>query len=106
MSEPSPITRAVRAGIDSDLTHGAVVPPIYLSTTFTFEEFGVPREFDYARRGNPTRSALAAAVTILLCAAFQRSHGSSRAFSACSSRERMCGVVVMLSALFAASSSS
>lgn len=65
MSEPSPITRAVRAGIDSDLTHGAVVPPIYLSTTFTFEEFGVPREFDYARRGNPTRSALAAAVAAL-----------------------------------------
>jgi cystathionine gamma-synthase len=65
VSEPSPITRAVRAGIDSDLTHGAVVPPIYLSTTYTFEQFGVPREFDYARRGNPTRSALAGAVAAL-----------------------------------------
>ncbi|MFT3860707.1 cystathionine gamma-synthase [Micropruina sp.] len=65
MSELSPITRAVRAGIDSDLTHGAVVPPIYLSTTYTFEEFGVPRAFDYARRGNPTRSALAGAIAAL-----------------------------------------
>ena len=63
MSEPSPITRAVRAGIDTDLTHGAVVPPVYLSTTYTFEEFGVPRAFDYARRGNPTRSVLADAIT-------------------------------------------
>ncbi len=62
MSEPSPITRAVRAGIDTDLTHGAVVPPVYLSTTYTFAEFGVPREFDYARRGNPTRSTLAGAI--------------------------------------------
>lgn len=62
MTEPSPITRAVRAGIDTDLTHGAVVPPIYLSTTYTFAEFGVPRAFDYARRGNPTRSAVAEAI--------------------------------------------
>ncbi len=62
MTEPSPITRAVRAGIDTDLTHGAVVPPIYLSTTYTFAEFGVPRPFDYARRGNPTRSAIAEAI--------------------------------------------
>ncbi len=63
MTEPSPITRAVRAGIDTDLTHGAVVPPIYLSTTYTFAEFGVPRAFDYARRGNPTRSAIAEAIS-------------------------------------------
>lgn len=62
MSEPSPITRAVRAGIDTDLTHGAVVPPVYLSTTYTFEEFGVSRPFDYARRGNPTRSVVADAI--------------------------------------------
>ncbi|MBK8445162.1 MAG: cystathionine gamma-synthase [Micropruina sp.] len=62
MSEPSPITRAVRAGIDTDLSHGAVVPPVYLSTTYTFEEFGVSRPYDYARRGNPTRSIFADAL--------------------------------------------
>lgn len=65
MSEPSPITRAVRAGIDTDLTHGAVVPPVYLTTTYTFEEFGVARPYDYARRGNPTRSTLAEAIAAL-----------------------------------------
>lgn len=62
MTEPSPITRAVRAGIDTDLTHGAVVPPVYLSTTYTFAEFGQARPFDYARRGNPTRSTLEQAI--------------------------------------------
>ena len=35
----SPITRAVRAGIATDREHGAVVPPIHLSSTFAFESF-------------------------------------------------------------------
>jgi cystathionine gamma-synthase len=55
-------TRAVRAGIDSDRHHGAVVPPIHLSSTFTFDGFGRKREYDYTRSGNPTRSQLSAAI--------------------------------------------
>ena len=62
MNEPSPVTRAVRAGIETDKTHGAVVAPIFLSTTYTFAGFGEPREFDYSRRGNPTRALLADAI--------------------------------------------
>lgn len=62
MDEVSPVTRAVRAGIDTDPNHGAVVAPVYLSTTYTFAEFGEPRAFDYSRRGNPTRSVLADAI--------------------------------------------
>jgi len=41
------------------------VPPIYLSTNYTFEDFGQPRQYDYARSGNPTRSALADALAKL-----------------------------------------
>ena len=52
-------TRAVRAGIATDREHGAVVPPIHLSSTFAFEGFNKPRRFDYTRSGNPTRSQLA-----------------------------------------------
>lgn len=52
-------TLAVRAGIDTDTAHGAVVPPIYLSSTFTFEDYGKPRRYDYTRSGNPTRDVLA-----------------------------------------------
>ena len=58
-------TRAVRAGIATDREHGAVVPPIHLSSTFAFEGFNKPRRFDYTRSGNPTRSQLADALAAL-----------------------------------------
>ena len=61
----SPTTRAVRAGIATDLEHGAVVPPIHLSSTFAFEGFNRPRKYDYTRSGNPTRSQLADALNAL-----------------------------------------
>ncbi|HEX7046138.1 MAG TPA: cystathionine gamma-synthase [Gammaproteobacteria bacterium] len=54
-----PETLAARAGIDTDTAHGAVVPPVYLSSTFTFEDYGKPRRYDYTRSGNPTRDVLA-----------------------------------------------
>src|SRR5262245_57667145 len=68
MSDRTPLsatTRAVRAGIATDREHGAVVPPIHLSSTFAFEGFGKPRKFDYTRSGNPTRSQLADALAEL-----------------------------------------
>lgn len=63
--ELSSVTRAVRAGIAKDREHGAVVPPIHLTSTFTFEAFGKPRRFDYTRSGNPTRAQLADAIAEL-----------------------------------------
>jgi cystathionine gamma-synthase len=60
-----PATRAVRAGIATDLHHGAVVPPIHLSSTFAFEAFGKKRLYDYTRTGNPTREYLANALAEL-----------------------------------------
>ncbi len=65
MTEQSPQTRAVRAGINTDAAHGAVVPPIYLSTTYAFEAFNSPGQYDYSRAGNPTRTVLAEAVAEL-----------------------------------------
>jgi cystathionine gamma-synthase len=58
-------TRAVRAGLESDTQYGAVVPPIYLTSNFSFEAFGKPRKYDYSRSGNPTRDALAGALADL-----------------------------------------
>ena len=58
-------TRAVRAGLESDTQYGAVVPPIYLSSNFSFEALGKPRKYDYSRSGNPTRDALAGALADL-----------------------------------------
>ncbi|MFQ5983571.1 MAG: cystathionine gamma-synthase, partial [Woeseiaceae bacterium] len=58
-------TTAVRAALESDKQHGAVVPPLHLSSTFTFSAFGEPRQYDYTRSGNPTRDALADALSDL-----------------------------------------
>lgn len=55
-------TNSVRAGIATDLQHGAVVPPICLSSNFTFSGFGEKRVYDYSRAGNPTRDHLADAI--------------------------------------------
>jgi len=60
-----PATSAVRAGVATDAHHGAVIPPIHLSSTFGFEGFGEKRAYDYTRTGNPTRDCLGAAIAEL-----------------------------------------
>lgn len=52
-------TIAVRKGIEVDKQHGAVVPPLYLSTNYSFSDFDKKRDYDYSRSGNPTRDILA-----------------------------------------------
>lgn len=61
-STASQTTRAVRAAIESDTQHGAVVPPLHLSSNFAFAGLGEKRQYDYTRSGNPTRDALADAL--------------------------------------------
>lgn len=63
--QPSPATRAVRAALESDTQHGAVVPPLHLTSTFAFKCFGEKRNYDYTRSGNPTRDALGDAIASL-----------------------------------------
>jgi cystathionine gamma-synthase len=58
-------TRTVRAALESDEQHGAVVPPIHLSSTYAFAGFGRKRKYDYSRSGNPTRDSLASALADL-----------------------------------------
>ena len=58
-------TIVCRAGVDEDTAHGAVMPPIYLSSNYSFAAFGEKRPFDYSRSGNPTRSQLADAIAQL-----------------------------------------
>jgi len=65
MSDLTATTRAVRAGIESDTQHGAVVPALHLSTNYTFAGFGQKRAYDYSRSGNPTRDLLGNALAEL-----------------------------------------
>jgi cystathionine beta-lyase/cystathionine gamma-synthase len=51
-------TRAIHVGQHADPATGAVVPPLYLASTFVQHQAGAWREFDYSRSGNPTRRAL------------------------------------------------
>lgn len=60
-----PSTAAVRTGICEDTAHGAVIPPLYLSSNYTFEGYDRKREYDYTRSGNPTRDQLATALARL-----------------------------------------
>lgn len=60
-----PTTAAVRSGIDTDVAHGAVVPPIVLSSNFSFDGYGGKRRYDYTRSGNPTRDLLGDALAEL-----------------------------------------
>ncbi|MEP6481499.1 MAG: cystathionine gamma-synthase [Rhodoglobus sp.] len=52
-------TRAIRAGQDFDPRTGAVVPPVYLTSTFVQDGIGGFRDgYEYTRGGNPTRTSL------------------------------------------------
>jgi len=61
----SQTTRTVRAALETDRQHGAVVPPLHLTSTFAFSGYGEKREYDYSRSGNPTRDALGGALAEL-----------------------------------------
>jgi len=65
MSTNKIATSAVRAGINTDEHHGAVVAPIHLSSTYSLKGFNEKREFDYSRTGNPTRSTFAEVIAEL-----------------------------------------
>jgi cystathionine beta-lyase/cystathionine gamma-synthase len=51
-------TRAIHAGQFPADHHGAVMTPIYQTSTFAFQGANRPGPFDYSRSGNPTRQAL------------------------------------------------
>lgn len=51
-------TRAIHAGQRPDPTTGAIMPPIYQTSTYAQEELGVNKGYEYARGKNPTREAL------------------------------------------------
>ncbi|MGV9009402.1 cystathionine gamma-synthase [Brevundimonas sp.] len=53
-----PCTTAARHGVNSDPAHGAVMPPLYLSSNYSFDGLDGKRKYDYTRSGNPTRDVL------------------------------------------------
>ena len=53
-----PATRFIHAGAHPDPTTGAIMTPVYQTSTYVQEAPGVNKGFEYARSQNPTRKAL------------------------------------------------
>ena len=58
-------TIASKAGVGSDQQHGAIVPPLYLTSNFIFDELGKEQPYEYTRQRNPTRDHLIKALSDL-----------------------------------------
>lgn len=69
-------TLAVHAGMVPDPSTGAIMQPIYATSTYVQESPGAHRGYDYSRTGNPTRNALETAIAAL--------EGGRRAFATAS----------------------
>ena len=58
-------TKAIHAGVHADPTTGAIMTPIYQTSTYVQESPGVNKGYGYARGKNPTREALQDALAAL-----------------------------------------
>jgi cystathionine beta-lyase/cystathionine gamma-synthase len=58
-------TRAIHAGQEPDPATGAIITPIYQTSTYVQEAVGVNKGYDYSRVANPTRNALQIALASL-----------------------------------------
>jgi cystathionine beta-lyase/cystathionine gamma-synthase len=60
-----PNTKVVHAGMHPDPSTGAIMTPIYQTSTYVQEAPGVNQGFEYARSQNPTRKALEEAMAVI-----------------------------------------
>ncbi|MDK2973561.1 MAG: cystathionine gamma-synthase [Candidatus Sumerlaeota bacterium] len=76
-------TRAIHSGQAPDPSHGSVVPPIHLTSTFAQTRFEADGPHTYSRVSNPTRNALEECLAALeggtSCAAFASGMAASQA---------------------------
>ncbi|KOP24401.1 cystathionine gamma-synthase [Hapalosiphon sp. MRB220] len=63
-------TKAIHEGQQSDPQTGAVIVPIYLTSTYQQEAIGQHKGYEYSRTGNPTRNALEEALAAIESATF------------------------------------
>lgn len=58
-------TKAIHAGVKPDSATGAIMTPIYQTSTYVQEAIGVHKGYEYSRTGNPTRNALENSIAAL-----------------------------------------
>ncbi len=76
-------TRAIHAGQDPEQVTGAIAVPIFQTSTFAQDGVGEHRGYEYARTGNPTRTALEACLASLEGARYGRAFASGLAAEDC-----------------------
>ena len=87
-------TRAIHDGQEPDPATGAIITPIYQTSTYVQEEVGVHKGYDYSRVANPTRTALETALASLEDGRARRrvlAPGSARRRRSCTSSTRASG---------------
>ncbi len=72
-------TLSIHGGQESDPSTGAVMPPIYQTSTYEQESPGVHKGYEYARSKNPTRTALEKSLASIEKGAFGLAFGSGLA---------------------------
>ena len=72
-------TKAIHAGVEPDPSTGAIMTPIYQTSTYVQEAPGKHKGYEYARTQNPTRDALQTALASLENAQFGLCFGSGLA---------------------------
>ena len=58
-------TNLIHAGVEPDPATGAIMTPIYQTSTFVQSAPGEHKGYDYARSSNPTRTALQNALAVI-----------------------------------------
>ena len=73
-------TLLVHAGVEPDPTTGAIMTPVYLTSTYVQDGVGRPRQgYEYSRTKNPTRTALEASIAALEGGAYALAFASGMA---------------------------
>ncbi len=76
-------TKVIHAGVHADTATGAIMTPIYQTSTYIQEEIGVHKGFEYSRTGNPTRAALESNLASIESGAYGACFGSGLAAIDC-----------------------
>ncbi len=76
-------TKAIHAGVKPDPSTGAIMTPIYQTSTYVQEKVGVNKGFEYSRTSNPTRSALESSLASLESGKYGACFGSGLAAIDC-----------------------
>ena len=76
-------TKAIHAGVEADESTGAIMTPIYQTSTYVQEEVGVHKGYEYSRTQNPTRHALEKNISALENGSFGACFGSGLAAIDC-----------------------